>query len=894
MLRRFKGRGLVCILLSLIVATGLLAGMSNKVSADDEHTATVRTAEEFKTALGTKGINHIIIDQDIPVPCIEATNKNGTSFFTVTRSMTIEGSNPNITLIRTCADKDSNGRLQSIIGIQGNGEYDGIQVSMFNLTLDGGADFGATEGYARCSMSGNAAKVAGRSIVDVYKKATLNLENGLTIKNGYCTYSLTSLSDSAGSGTYGGGVRVDWETETGGGTVNVKAGSCIKNCVAGNYGGGIGAYSYARLNVYGGIIEDCSAYFGGAVGCTWRASHNSTVSGTFKMYGGTIRKCSAHMGGAISADGDADTCKNALYGGTIDNCTASCGSALALGGNNDGVPSLALAPHSDNGPLFITNCLAHDDDDATGYVGINLGGNPKVVTLESAMCSVVFKKFKDDTDNLAVLSVAKGMALGESFPADPTSQYTFIGWNTSPDGKGDRVDSKYAIKSNLTVYARWIVDPVFTDPESSITLTYGDLSKSVEIKDAVAPYGGEIRYEWILLQGADFGIVGNLAPGVYDKKVYQFPKLPVGGYSFFCYVSTYVEGFPEAIKMSDYVDLLVEPKALDISWSDTEFVYDGKAKIPKATISGVIEGDDVSVEVTGAKTEAGTYKATAKLVGEDADNYQIPESALTKEFTIKAKPVTLSLDKTSANVVCGGSLTLKATVKNSTSAVSWKSSDSKIATVDKNGKVTAKMAGEVTITATVADKTAKCKVTVLYKDVTNKDDFWYAPTNYLTAKGVVKGYANQTEFRPANDCTRAQMVTFLYRLQGEPKTKSNKCNFGDVKTTDYFYKPVIWAVEKGITTGVSKELFNPQGVCTRAQTVTFLWRMAGKPEPGKNAKTFDDVKTTDYFYKATLWASDMKILAGLPNGKFDPQGKCLRRQMVTFLYKYDKYVNGKG
>ena len=185
-------------------------------------------------------------------------------------------------------------------------------------------------------------------------------------------------------------------------------------------------------------------------------------------------------------------------------------------------------------------------------------------------------------------------------------------------------------------------------------------------------------------------------------------------------------------------------------------------------------------------------------------------------------------------------------------------------------------------------------LTVLYKDVTNTEDFWFAPTNYLTAKGVVKGYANQTEFRPSNDCTRAQMVTFLYRLQGEPKTKSNTCQFEDVKEKDYFYKPVIWAVEKGITTGVTKKLFKPQDVCTRAQTVTFLWRMAGKPEPGKNAKTFRDVNTKDYFYKATLWASDMKILAGLPDGTFNPKGKCLRRQMVTFLYKYDKYVNGKG
>ena len=265
-------------------------------------------------------------------------------------------------------------------------------------------------------------------------------------------------------------------------------------------------------------------------------------------------------------------------------------------------------------------------------------------------------------------------------------------------------------------------------------------------------------------------------------------------------------------------------------------------------------------------------------------------------FDTKANLVTsasIKLDKKTANVTCGKTTTLKATL-NCEGTVTWKSSDSKIATVDSKGKITGKQAGKVAITATAFGKSAKCTVTVLYKDVTKSSDFWYAPTNYLTGKGVVKGYANQTEFRPANNCTRAQMVTFLYRLQGEPKTKSDKCQFDDVKSTDYFFKPVIWAVEKGITTGVSKTKFAPQKVCTRAQTVTFLWRMAGKPEPGKNAKNFPDVKQKDYFYKATLWASDKKILAGLPDGTFNPQGKCLRRQMVTFLYKYDKFVNGKG
>ncbi len=295
------------------------------------------------------------------------------------------------------------------------------------------------------------------------------------------------------------------------------------------------------------------------------------------------------------------------------------------------------------------------------------------------------------------------------------------------------------------------------------------------------------------------------------------------------------------------------------------------------------EGDKRDVSVNGKSVDVYTNRSANSILIID------PSTAIESD-----KPVTLTLDKKEANVVCGATLTLKATLKNSTSAISWKSSNTKIATVDSKGKITAKMAGKVTITASAAGKTAKCTVTVLYKDVTNSSDFWYAPTNYLTAKGVVKGYANQTEFRPANECTRAQMVTFLYRLQGEPKTKATTCKFGDVKSGDYFYKPVIWAVENGITTGVSATKFEPKKVCTRAQTVTFLWRMAGKPEPAKNAKKFTDVETKDYFYKATLWASGMKILAGYDDGTFKPQGKCLRRQMVTFLYKYDKYVNGKG
>ena len=260
----------------------------------------------------------------------------------------------------------------------------------------------------------------------------------------------------------------------------------------------------------------------------------------------------------------------------------------------------------------------------------------------------------------------------------------------------------------------------------------------------------------------------------------------------------------------------------------------------------------------------------------------------------KAPVITVKLNKNTSAVICGKTDALKATVTGTKSAVSWKSSDTKVATVDKNGKVTTKMAGQALITATVADKSATCTVTVLYKDVTSSKDFWYAPTNYLTAKGVVKGYANQTEFRPANVCTRAQMVTFIWRLQGEPKPKAASCKFSDVKTSDYFYKACIWGNENHIVEGYKDGTFGPQIVCARKHAVTFLWRLANKPSPKSKDNKFKDVKKGDYFYTATLWASEKGILAGYSDGTFKPDGDCLRRQMVTFLYKYDKFVNGKG
>ena len=279
----------------------------------------------------------------------------------------------------------------------------------------------------------------------------------------------------------------------------------------------------------------------------------------------------------------------------------------------------------------------------------------------------------------------------------------------------------------------------------------------------------------------------------------------------------------------------------------------------------------------------------------------IPVTATADTRTSVAKQentVYASFSKESYNVMCGKTFDLaKYIVTMGTQDQkkgTWKSSDPKYVSVDSKGIVKAIKTGkDVLITYKDGDSTASCKIRVVFKDTENTSEFWFKPANFLAAKGIVKGYDGNTVFKPLNECTRAQMVTFLWRLAGEPDTKSNTCKFPDVKKTDYFYKPVIWAVEKGITTGYKDGTFKPQNVCTRAQTVTFLWRMAGTPKAKSSKNPFPDVKKTDYFYKATLWASEQKILAGLPNGKFNPQGKCLRRQMVTFLYKYNKSVKGE-
>ena len=162
--------------------------------------------------------------------------------------------------------------------------------------------------------------------------------------------------------------------------------------------------------------------------------------------------------------------------------------------------------------------------------------------------------------------------------------------------------------------------------------------------------------------------------------------------------------------------------------------------------------------------------------------------------------------------------------------------------------------------------------------------FYEAPVLWALENGITSG-ATPSTFNPNGKCLRAQVVTFLHRAAGNPEPTRTNNPFTDVKPSDFFYKSVLWAVEKNITSGVSTTEFGSYSNCNRAAVVTFLWRAAGSPEPVSTANPFTDVKTTDFFYKSVLWAVENGITAGLDATHFGPTAECNRAQVVTFLYR---------
>ena len=191
-------------------------------------------------------------------------------------------------------------------------------------------------------------------------------------------------------------------------------------------------------------------------------------------------------------------------------------------------------------------------------------------------------------------------------------------------------------------------------------------------------------------------------------------------------------------------------------------------------------------------------------------------------------------------------------------------------------------AGKVEVKATFMEDNSMLN---FFYDVPN-NAYFYEAVKWAVKNGITTGVGDNL-FAPEQPCTRAQIVTFLWRAAGSPEPKGAASGMTDVVSGSYYEKAVAWAIENGITTGTTTSTFSPDATCTRAQAVTFLARAL--KAKAASAAEFSDVPTGSYFADAVAWAAANGVTEGIGGGLFGSDNDCTRGQIVTFLYRaYNK------
>jgi len=231
----------------------------------------------------------------------------------------------------------------------------------------------------------------------------------------------------------------------------------------------------------------------------------------------------------------------------------------------------------------------------------------------------------------------------------------------------------------------------------------------------------------------------------------------------------------------------------------------------------------------------------------------------------------------------------------------WTSSDPSVATVDENGIVTALKGGKTVITASsetnpkISDSiTINVKETYNgFVDVTDPSAYYFDPVYWAKDAGVTAG-TTTTTFSPSSTVSRGDMITWLYRYAGSPAV-STTTKFKDVKDSDYYAKAVAWATSKGITFGTSDTTFSPKKAVTRAEMISFLYRYSqavGKTDDESGKSDFNDVLSSKYYASAVAWGAENGVVAGYADGTFRPDKTCTRAEGVSFIYRAVNHTKG--
>lgn len=333
----------------------------------------------------------------------------------------------------------------------------------------------------------------------------------------------------------------------------------------------------------------------------------------------------------------------------------------------------------------------------------------------------------------------------------------------------------------------------------------------------------------------------------------------------------------------------------------------------KLTVTGAPTGESVNVTcdngITVTKNEDGTFSATlpnqtktytftASYTGAENGNYSNTSAVCTVAVThhssgSSSSNPTYSVTTPSKSENGGVAVSSKNARKGDTVTVTVTPDAGyqldKLTITDKNGeelKLTDKGDGQYTFT--MPDGKVEVKAVFVKKVETrpfgdvSADAYYNQAVQWAQEKGITDGISNDL-FGPNQPCTRSQIVTFLWRAAGSPEPKGTAAGMTDVVPGSYYAKAVAWAVENGITTGTAEGTFSPDATCTRAQAVTFLARAQNAKATGKTA--FSDVPADSYFADAVAWAQANGVTTGTSETTFSPDSDCTRAQIVTFLYR---------
>ena len=317
---------------------------------------------------------------------------------------------------------------------------------------------------------------------------------------------------------------------------------------------------------------------------------------------------------------------------------------------------------------------------------------------------------------------------------------------------------------------------------------------------------------------------------------------------------------------ADNAETATVSRTVKFTLNKNSHVFNGSIKAGSYTTVTTTDTEPVEYTFTYSRPSSGssssdpTYAVSAPSKTENGSVTVSPKSASKGDtVTVTVKPdsgyVLETLTVTDKN---GNELTLK----------------------DKgNGKYTFTMpAGKVEVKATFMEDNSMLN---FFYDVPN-DAYFYEAVKWAVKNGITNGVGDNL-FAPGQPCTRAQIVTFLWRAAGSPEPKGTVAGMTDVVPGSYYAKAVAWAVENGITTGTAEGTFSPDATCTRAQAVTFLARAQNAKATGKTA--FSDVPADSYFADAVAWAQANGVTTGTSETTFSPDNDCTRAQIVTFLYR---------